>query len=132
MQFCKQCDNMYYLKINPIDDKDCLMYYCRNCGDECDMLNDVSCVSVNSICVSKTVIKQDESKFMNVINEYTKEDPTLPRTNAIRCPNEMCSSNGENPEHENDIIYLRYDDTHMKYVYMCAHCDTVWKTNERK
>lgn len=130
MQFCKQCDNMYYLKINPIENnKDRLMYYCRNCGDECDMMND-NCVSINSICVSKTVIKNDESNITNVINEYTKEDPTLPRTSAISCPNDKCTSNDEESNDKNDIIYLRYDDTYMKYVYMCAHCDTTWKTNQ--
>ena len=28
---------------------------------------------------------------------------------------------------ENEIIYIRYDDTNMKYVYLCCNCDTVWK-----
>ena len=27
-----------------------------------------------------------------------------------------------------DILYLRYDDANMKFVYLCAHCDTIWNT----
>ena len=62
-------------------------------------------------------------------NEYTKLDPTLPRTNTIRCPNSNCETNKtENAERE--IIYIRYDDTNMKYVYMCSTCDSMWKTDE--
>ena len=29
-----------------------------------------------------------------------------------------------------EIIYIRYDDTNMKYIYLCSDCDTVWKTSE--
>lgn len=27
-----------------------------------------------------------------------------------------------------EVIYIRYDEMNMKYVYMCAVCDTVWNT----
>ena len=64
------------------------------------------------------------------MNEYTKEDPTLPRITTIRCPNSDCPSNQEDGTRE--VIYLRYDDTNMKYIYMCAKCDTMWKTDEQK
>jgi hypothetical protein len=30
-----------------------------------------------------------------------------------------------------EVIYMRYDDQQMKYVYLCVECDTVWKTDER-
>jgi DNA-directed RNA polymerase subunit M/transcription elongation factor TFIIS len=26
-----------------------------------------------------------------------------------------------------EVIYMRYDDVNMKYVYICARCDTVWR-----
>ena len=32
---------------------------------------------------------------------------------------------------EREVIYIRYDDTNMKYVYVCVHCDTLWKTDNR-
>ena len=28
-----------------------------------------------------------------------------------------------------EIIYIRYDDVNMKYVYMCSECSVIWKTN---
>ena len=31
-----------------------------------------------------------------------------------------------------EIIYIRYDDVNMKYIYLCTHCDTKWNTNESK
>ena len=27
-----------------------------------------------------------------------------------------------------EVIYLRYDDINMKYIYLCAVCNTSWKT----
>ena len=70
---------------------------------------------------SKTFLKRGKQKFSNIINEYTKYDPTLPRVKNIPCPNEHCDE-----DDEKEIIYIRYDDTHMKYVYLCNACDTTW------
>ncbi len=33
---------------------------------------------------------------------------------------------------QREVIYLRYDDINMKYIYLCPHCDTIWKTAEEK
>lgn len=104
-------------------------------------------------------------------------DPTLPRINTIKCPNQACKSNQEH-EHaetprsrarsegskskasigavaasvlpsvadvdvsveeqgggagghtEREIIYLRYDDINMNFVYLCPVCDSVWNTTQ--
>ena len=32
MEFCKQCKNMYYIKLKSEEDNNKLTYYCRNCG----------------------------------------------------------------------------------------------------
>jgi len=77
MNFCKNCDNMYYLKINSDDGDDKLVHYCRNCGDENNNLNE-------NICVYEADL-QNNNTNINLINEYTKYDPTLPRTTTIRC-----------------------------------------------
>jgi hypothetical protein len=29
-----------------------------------------------------------------------------------------------------EIIYIRYDEVNMKYVYLCAVCDTLWNTSQ--
>jgi len=123
MHFCSNCQNMYYIRINE-DDPNKLVYYCRNCGNENTNL------SIENVTVSKLQIKKSEQSFNHIINKYTKLDPTLPRINTILCPNTDCETNTKNKERE--IIYIRYDDTNMKYVYLCSCCDTVWKANEEK
>jgi DNA-directed RNA polymerase subunit M/transcription elongation factor TFIIS len=110
---------MYYIRIND-NDPNKLVYYCRQCGNEdTNITND-------NICVSKLQIKKNEKTFDHMINKYTKLDPTLPRINTILCPNPDCETNTKNVERE--IIYIRYDETNMKYIYVCSTCDTVWKT----
>ncbi len=213
MQFCSECHNMYYLKISDEDGNigDTLIYYCRNCGHE-----DTS-LSTSNICVSDMQLLSSEKKYTHIVNEYTKFDPTLPRINTIKCPNQECSSNGfaggvgksataeekaskaatkaaekatkaaekaskaaekavskagpskkgqtkktglsqvleeqaqaemeatiaaedaeqaqaqneTSGENNREVIYIRYDDTNMKYVYLCVHCDTTWRTDNR-
>ena len=121
MHFCSNCNNMYYIRINS-DNANKLIYYCRNCGNEDNLL------TTDNVCVSKTNIKKNDQSFNHIINKYTKFDPTLPRISKILCPNPECTTNTKDTLRE--IIYIRYDDTNMKYVYLCSTCDTVWQTNE--
>jgi DNA-directed RNA polymerase subunit M/transcription elongation factor TFIIS len=177
---------MYYLKIQDEDGKigDTLIYYCRNCGHEDKTLN------TTNVCVSDIQFRTSEKKYTHIVNEYTKYDPTLPRINTIKCPNQECSSNKmgggkkteaekaerlaekaaksaakaeksaakaaksaakaqthletliaeeeedeqaphEQAHGEREVIYIRYDDTNMKYVYLCVHCDMTWRTDNR-
>ena len=120
MHFCPECQNMLYLKVSEGDGNN-LMQYCRHGGHE-----DAS-VTESDVCVLSTKIKRSEEKYAHVINEFTKDDPTLPRTTTIRCPNSGCASNKDGEER--DVLYLRYDDSNLQYVYLCAKCDTVWKTS---
>ena len=46
MLFCDKCNNMYYIRITN-DEENNLIYYCRNCGHENEILNK------ENICVSK-------------------------------------------------------------------------------
>ena len=122
MHFCSNCKNMYYIKIDE-DNPNSLLYYCRNCG------NEDSLITEDNICVSKTQIKKGEKSFSHFINKYTKLDPTLPRVSNILCPNKDCPTNTKNEPRE--IIYIRYDDLNINYVYLCSTCDTTWKTEEQ-
>ena len=204
MHFCTNCHNMYYLKISDNEgEENALIYYCRNCGNE-----DKSIIADN-VCVSETQLRRSEQKFTFMVNEYTKYDPTLPRINMIKCPNQECSSNtaaggagskvvvkkmtaaqieklqkkiatvaaqaaqeqgqaqgaaaqaqeqqqveqeqqqveqeqqqveqeqqqqtalSTKDMNQREVIYIRYDDINMKYIYLCVHCDTIWKTDNR-
>ena len=122
MHFCNNCSNMYYISLKQEDSND-LIYYCRNCGNNDDKLIN------NNLCISKTEYSKKDLKFNNIINKYTKLDPTLPRINTIKCPNTDCKSNKNLNENPREVIYLRYDDINMKYIYLCCNCDYSWTTN---
>ena len=138
MHFCIKCGNMYYIKIK--DDTEELVYNCRKCGHtNSDLIN-----QLDNLCVSKTELTTNSIvDYSNIINKYTKLDPTLPRINNINCPNKDCPSNieesndGESKNNsstkvkmEKEIIYLRYDDKNMKYLYLCGVCDHYWNNNK--
>ena len=130
MHFCEACGNMYYIRIDE-QDKNSIVYYCRKCGHENNKLGE----SMKNICVSKTHVNTGTQSYKNVVNQYTKLDATLPRINNIKCPNDECKSNLEktDPEYKKkEIIFLRYDDSNMKYIYLCGNCDNVWKNSENK
>jgi len=133
MHFCIKCGNMYYIKIDENNNEE-LTYNCRKCGHKnSELINEL-----DNLCVSKTeLIKNSTVDYSNIINEYTKLDPTLPRINNINCPIATCPSNieptGDNEEKSNgkkaqekEIIYIRYDDKNMKYLYLCGVCDHYW------
>jgi DNA-directed RNA polymerase subunit M/transcription elongation factor TFIIS len=126
---------MYYISITPENE---LQYYCRNCGNIDDS------IAADNICVSKVNVKHTTTShsFSQVVNKYTKFDPTLPRINTVRCPNDECPSNrsgnvadvtgaSDKNKSVNEIIYVRYDDTNLKYVYLCTKCEKVWNTEQQ-
>ena len=125
MKFCANCYNMLYIRMYDGENSNAIKYYCRNCGYEDDT------VQKDGVCVLKTQLRKSGQKFNHIINRYTKLDPTLPRIYTIRCPSEACATNVERKEHP-EIIYIRYDDENMKYLYLCVECDTTWKTDDSK
>jgi hypothetical protein len=44
---------------------------------------------------------------------------------------QMQLAEGQTPANNREVIYIRYDDINMKYVYLCVHCDTTWRTDNR-
>jgi DNA-directed RNA polymerase subunit M/transcription elongation factor TFIIS len=112
MKFCNLCDNMYYIKLNEGDMS--LTNYCRHCGNE-DNSSDMN------------IIYSEKSAVYNkdIVNEFTKYDPTLPRISNIPCQNSECISH--NPDETTEIIYIKYDEVNLKFLYLCTKCDTSWK-----
>ena len=123
MHFCKECQNMYYIRMDS-ENSNKLVYYCRHCGHEDTNFN------VTNISISKRQFKTNENNFSTIINQYTKLDPTLPRVTNIKCPTVECSTHNKE-QHDNEIIYIRYDDINMKYIYLCPICNVVWKSGEK-
>jgi DNA-directed RNA polymerase subunit M/transcription elongation factor TFIIS len=114
---------MYYIQINEENGNN-IIYYCRNCGSKDPTLVE------EGVCVLTTQFKKDTQNFNHIINKYTKLDPTLPRIYNVKCPNQGCRTNAEQEKVPAEVIYIRYDDVNMKYLYMCTECDTTWKTDD--
>ena len=122
MKFCKVCDNMYYISIDK-ENPNKLAHYCRHCGD---IDNEEYNTEMNTIL--NTQFKKSEQTFQHILNKYTKLDPTLPRIYNVPCSNEGCATNSEdgNKKQERDILYVRYDEDKLKYLYMCTICNHTW------
>ena len=112
MQFCSECHNMYYMRLGSDSDTngssgnsgssgDKLEFYCRNCGHQ-----DTTLTNENIICVSEYQTQSSDMKLKNMINKYTKYDPTLPRVNNILCPNPQCPNHTSSGESHQSSIPL--------------------------
>ena len=136
MNFCDNCDNMLYMKIDeiktsieedsqePAEDaivKNKILYYCRCCNNEYPNLHkDNSCIfSIN--------YNTDNIKKQSFINKYMYDDITLPNAEGIKCPNSICPAKSKP-----NIKYIQYDKDNMKYIYICMDCyengiaDHIW------
>jgi DNA-directed RNA polymerase subunit M/transcription elongation factor TFIIS len=108
MNFCDTCDNMLYVHVNTDDNE--LTYNCKTCGKEYNAsINKTNCVYEENYNID--VIRKE-----TLLNEYTFNDPTLPKAIGIKCPNKECPSKKPN------IIYINYDNKNMKYIYVCLDC----------
>jgi len=116
MKFCNDCNNMLYLNIVQSDiqtEPDKINYICKNCNFQCEH-NKSEDSSIFSIDYNIDNIKKN-----SFINPFIYEDITLPRAEGIKCPNENCGvAAGKKPE----IIYIKYDNDNMKFIYICLDC----------
>jgi DNA-directed RNA polymerase subunit M/transcription elongation factor TFIIS len=113
--FCPTC--RYYLYLDQSDKT--LRRVCRNCGfQEEDKKGGL---------VLELDLKEKTSEGYKILmNEFTKQDPTLPHVDTIKCPNVGCDTNVANKP--KDVIYLKYDAINMKFLYICNVCDTQWRS----
>lgn len=117
MKFCSICNNMLYIKVE--DDK--LKYYCKNCefstADE----------SASSVCIMENVLDENVSNFKQFSTPYIKYDPSLPRVNNIKCPNNHCTKAAGV---DNEVIYIKFNPIKMSYLYYCCHCENFWRSEK--
>ena len=145
--FCKICRYYLYLEEVPEDKEKQepaqLQRICRNCGHTEPMEGGL---------ILEIDLKEKTSEGYKILmNEFTKQDPTLPHVHTLHCPAEDCPSNryhdvdiDEKSEDvvtepkitrvladdavESDIIYLKYDAVNMKYLYICNVCGEKWRS----
>lgn len=115
MEFCENCENMLYFKV---EGSDMLTKYCKNCNYSVSKSyeDDAVVIIENDFRDEKVIYSQYKNK--NIIY-----DPTLPRVKNIVCTNQNCS---KHKDQENNVIYIKYDNKNMKYLYFCNYCEEFW------
>ena len=116
MKFCPQCDNMFYLKINS-EKEDELLYVCRFCQFKSPA------DSTEMVQVLNTQVNQRDVQLHHMVNKYTKLDPTLPVMDNMICPRAECQKDKSQAD---KVLYMRYDEEKLKYLYICCKCDYYW------
>ena len=121
MKFCELCDNLLTLRMSK--ESGSLYYHCRSCR------KDEECPHDFDPCVYKKDYGGNEKVFYEMfINKYTKYDPTLPHVHTMPCQNAECAKRTKEKGEESDIIYMRYNEDKMKYIYLCCKegCNRAW------
>jgi DNA-directed RNA polymerase subunit M/transcription elongation factor TFIIS len=115
MKFCPTCKYYMYLKSGTHE----LTRQCVNCGfTETETVGGL---------ISETLVQQKSSEaFKIMINEFTRQDNTLPHIKMIPCPKETCPTNVGGTER--DVIYMTYDAPGKKNLYICNVCGEQWKS----
>lgn len=123
MKFCPTCHYYLYLKAgskadDSDPDKSTLSRNCVNCG--------YTEVETTGGLISETLVQQKSSEaFKIMINEFTRQDNTLPHMKMIPCPKPTCPTN---TGQERDVIYMTYDAPGKKNLYICNVCGEQWKS----
>jgi DNA-directed RNA polymerase subunit M/transcription elongation factor TFIIS len=132
MKFCPKCENYLYLDTKEKD----LLRLCRTCGyAEADTEGGL---------VMETIVQERSSEgYKILLNEFTRQDPTLPHVTTLPCPNktgyeekdangvvikrvEPCLTNTGN--HPRDVIIIKYDNQNLKFIYICNVCGIQWRS----
>jgi hypothetical protein len=151
MRFCSACDNMLYISLraasgpsegmsatgtiegDAVEGPDGtsaaevgaplrLTYTCKHCGATEEAEDGAS---EEAATVLRTDYTDDQTAYKQYVSPFIAHDPTLPRVDYIKCPNAACPKPEAAP---NEVIYVKYDPVHLKYLYHCTHCRSFWKT----
>jgi DNA-directed RNA polymerase subunit M/transcription elongation factor TFIIS len=115
LHFCPKCH--YYLALEIADNT--LTRLCRHCGYKQE--------ETQGSLVLETIVQQKASEgYKILLNEFTRQDPTLPHISNIPCPNNECPS--KKGVSKQDVIIIKSDPVNLKYLYICTVCETQWRS----
>jgi DNA-directed RNA polymerase subunit M/transcription elongation factor TFIIS len=118
MEFCEFCNNMYYIKEQ---ENKKITYFCKNCGSEKDIDQDNA---------YKQIVFNDfknvNTKYLQYLNHNIIHDHTIPHVNNIKCTNMKCT---KTDKQDNDVMYIKYDNVNIQFLYYCVHCKYFWTNN---
>lgn len=129
MKFCDVCNNMFYISTSK---QEGLYMYCKNCNFSKVLDSKTKSVKLSEeyhkgdgvpddACIMSINYSDDGGNYKQFLTPNIKYDVTLPRVNNIPCP-KQCSKEGER-----EVIYIKYDQVNMRYVYFCCKCEHFWK-----
>ena len=114
INFCDNCENITYLCMDDLTQT--LVNKCKCCGSSSTIDEKTKSIySISSQMIDKIEIIKS--------NKFITHDVTLPtiKNNILKCNKDGC--NGD------EITYIKYDETNMKYAYICKKCGNIWKNN---
>ena len=121
LSFCPVCENYLYMNVEGETQE--LSRICRKCGfKEKDLKG--------GLIMEMTIQEKSSEGYKILLNEFTRSDPRLPHIRKnITCPNVACESNhgGKDP----DVIYIKYDNVNLMYLYICDICGEQWHSRSR-
>jgi len=155
MHFCSGCGNMYYIRLTETNG---IVYYCRNCGHEDDTIavnnlvvsqTHLQQTAINQVSVVNKYTKLDPTlPRISTIQCPNTECPCNRNHNPTQYADRATivgqeegesadapgagaatgAATGSEDAVPREVIYLRYDDINLKYIYLCAVCNTIWNT----
>jgi len=116
LRFCPKCKN--HLTLDIADNS--LARVCRYC--------DYREEETQGTLVLETIIQEKASEGYKVLlNEFTRQDPTLPHVSNIPCPNTDTCPSRKNVGRP-DVIIIKSDPVNLKFLYICNVCGTQWRS----
>ncbi len=137
MNFCPKCENL--LKPQQASEEIVLpgggtskRYYLNRTCSTCGYVE----VDMKGGLVNETVVQERASEgYKILLNEFTRQDPTLPHVSTLPCPNttgDVASGKAICPTHTSnvprDVIIIKYDAQNMKFLYICNVCGEQWRS----
>jgi hypothetical protein len=154
MNFCPECETYLTTQIlNNDNTNKILSYKCNNCSYskivDIGKEPEYKCVYQQNYNLKKIKIDQKNIQFLS-------KDATLPHVNNITCPNQKCLTNKENDKSEvltfgetkdldsltsgiekidinntnkinnNDVVYIKLNESDLTYLYQCCNCKHTW------
>lgn len=118
MKFCKQCHNFLF---HISQENNQAFLGCRSCNYKEPITKE------NPIVYEHELHEDTEIQFS--INEYYKNDPTLPTFKNIQCPNVDCATRkaGATP----NVKGVKLDAVNVMWLYQCTICNETWKQMAR-
>ena len=118
MEFCKDCNNLLYLKIVKKDNDVELHHQCANCK------SNIITQSKDNKCIYTKPYDIDKLKYYIKRKDNLKYDPTIPHIDILPCPSRSCPSN--TGAQKNDVLFVCLDNIKLLNLYVCMNCNEHW------